>query len=406
MIQKALGFLFLFGIVPVCTGLLWTKGRKEDRRRIDYIYLAGFLTQLAVFQIIAVPVMIAKAHGMELLVDLVTGVLAALSIAGAAVAALEKCGQKSVRSEGPDADLQLRDRRADAGAGAKSPGGGMTDMLRRGKRLLASLSTECRLFWLLVLAAVAFQMYMAFTCASFDGDDSYYVVQSVLADQTGVLNRIRPYTGLSTDLDIRHALATLPLWEAYVARMTGIHATIVAHSLLPLVLIPLTYLCYFEIGRKLLGAKNIRLPIFMIFVSIMQIWGNTSIYTNATFFLTRTWQGKSVLANLVLLVQLWLLLEIFDETAVNRKGGRRVAKYSGNAVESKCDSRTSYWGLIVVNNVVSAMMTSMGAFLAAMFLGIAGLVAAIRQKKLSLLLKAAVCCVPNVIYLLLLLVLG
>lgn len=361
MLQKALGFLFLFGIVPVCTGLLWTGGKKEKRRRIDSVYLAGFLTQLAVFQIIAVPVMIGKAHGMDLLVNLVTGVLAVLSVAGIAAAVWKGRREKGLPAE-------------------RKTGNAAADFLDSARRFVGSLSVECRLFWLLCFATVAFQMYMAFTCASFDGDDSYYVVQSVLADQTGVLNRIRPYTGLSTDLDIRHALATLPLWEAYVARMTGIHATIVAHSLLPLVLIPLTYLCYFEIGRKLIGAENIRLPIFMILVSIMQIWGNTSIYTNATFFLTRTWQGKSVLANLVLLVQLWLLLEIFD--------GKNC------------------WGLLVVNNVVSAMMTSMGAFLAAMFLGITGLVAAIRQKKLSVLLKAAACCVPNVVYLLLLLVLG
>ena len=116
-------------------------------------------------------------------------------------------------------------------------------------------------------------MYMAFAYASFDGDDAYYVVQSVLADQTGVLNRIRPYTGLSTDLDIRHALATLPLWIAYVARMTGIHATIVAHTLLPLIFIPLTYYVFVQIGRKLFSDGSVKLPIFLTLVSIMQIWG-------------------------------------------------------------------------------------------------------------------------------------
>lgn len=405
MIQKALGFLFLFGIVPVCTGLLWTRGRQAEKRRIDYIYLAGFLTQLAVFQIIAVPVMIKDAYGMALLVSLTTGVLAALSAAGVALAVLDGRKGKGAGAKAPAGDGP---QSAEAKGRGRQRGGGnpAADFFYSAKRFVRSLSMECRLFWLLALAAVVFQMYMAFSYASFDGDDSYYVVQSVLADQTGVLNRIRPYTGLSTDLDIRHALATLPLWEAYVARMTGIHAAIVAHSLLPLVLIPLTYLCYFEIGRKLLGAKNIRLPVFMVLVSIMQIWGNTSIYTNATFFLTRTWQGKSVLANLVLLAQLWLLLEIFDERVYGRKAGSPPAKRSGKKRAVKCGSRSNFWGLIVVNNVVSAMMTSMGAFLAAMFLGIAGLAAAVRHRRLSVLVKAAACCVPNVIYLLLLLVLG
>ena len=143
----------------------------------------------------------------------------------------------------------------------------------RQKQHVAVQNPERLLFWLLFLASVGYQMYMAFAYASFDGDDAYYVVQSVLADQTGVLNRIRPYTGLSTDLDIRHALATLPLWIAYVARMTGIHATIVAHTLLPLIFIPLTYYVFVQIGRKLFSDGSVKLPIFLTLVSIMQIWG-------------------------------------------------------------------------------------------------------------------------------------
>ena len=133
---------------------------------------------------------------------------------------------------------------------------------------------------------------MAYSYAYFDGDDAYYVGGISMADQTGVLNRIRPYTGLSTNPDMRHALATFPLWIAYVARMTGIHAAIVAHTVLPLVLIPLTYYVFFLIGRKLLGAYSVKLPILMTLVSLMQIWGNSSIYTNATFFSDAYLAGK------------------------------------------------------------------------------------------------------------------
>jgi hypothetical protein len=233
---------------------------------------------------------------------------------------------------------------------------------------------------------------MAFAYASFDGDDAYYVVQSVLADQTGVLNRIRPYTGLSTDLDIRHALATLPLWIAYVARMTGIHATIVAHTLLPLIFIPLTYYVFVQIGRKLFSDGSVKLPIFLTLVSIMQIWGNISIYTNETFFLTRTWQGKSVLANLILLVELWLMLEL-------------CAREKNRERQEETGSQLPYWLLLAVNHIAAAMMTSMGAFLTALLFGITALVAAIRYRSWSFLWKTALCCIPNVIYLALLLVL-
>lgn len=359
MIQKLFGILFLFGAAPLCMGLIWAAGMGEKKEKAANLYLAGFLTELAVFQIIAVPIMIREPFGMKHLVVWITAALAVLSAAGVIMTLVSVRGKEK--------------------GGMKKAVSGLGEGIR-------SLSWECRIFWVIALSAIAFQMYMAYAYAVFDGDDSYYVVQSVLADQTGVLNRIRPYTGLSTDLDIRHALAALPLWEAYVARMTGIHAAIVAHTLLPLVIIPLTYFCYFEIGRKILGASNVKLPIFMTLVSILQIWGNTSIYTNATFFLMRTWQGKSVMANLVLLVQIWLLLEIFDEKMQGTKRG--------------------YWALLVITNVTAAMMTSMGAFLAAMFLGVVGLVAALRTKKAGILIRLAACCIPNVVYLAMLLVMG
>ena len=158
-----------------------------------------------------------------------------------------------------------------------------------------------------------------------------------------MLNRIRPYTGLSTDLDIRHALATLPLWIAYVARMTGIHATIVAHTLLPLIFIPLTYYVFVQIGRKLFSDGSVKLPIFLTLVSIMQIWGNISIYTNETFP-DADLAGKSVLANLILLVELWLMLEL-------------CAREKNRERQEETESQLSYWLLLAVNHIAAAMMT-------------------------------------------------
>ena len=380
MLQKALGCLFVFGIAPVGIGGLWTKGMGQKREKILNLYLAGFLSELAVFQLIAVPVMVKEVYGMNLLVYLTTAVLAVLAGAGFIWTFLRERGLHKQTGQAQACSLR-KSTVPGAGKGARN-------RIRRA----AVQNPEYLLFWLLFLASVGYQMYMAFAYASFDGDDAYYVVQSVLADQTGVLNRIRPYTGLSTDLDIRHALATLPLWIAYVARMTGIHATIVAHTLLPLIFIPLTYYVFVQIGRKLFSDGSVKLPIFLTLVSIMQIWGNISIYTNETFFLTRTWQGKSVLANLILLVELWLMLEL----CAREKNGER---------QEETGSQLPYWLLLAVNHIAAAMMTSMGAFLTATLFSITALVAAIRYRRWSILWKTALCCIPNVIYLALLLVL-
>lgn len=361
MVQKALGIFFVFVLAPCCIGPLFTTGMKRDGRGLSRLYLAGFLAQLAVFQLIAVPVMILDAFGMDRLVYLTNGALLLLMAAGVCRAACR------LRREG----LSLT---------------GASGRLANRVRQIRLPGRTCCVFWGIALLLIGFQMVMSYLYASFDGDDAYYVVQSVLADETGVLNRIRPYTGLSTDLDIRHALASLPLWIAYVARMTGIHAAIVAHTLLPLVLIPLTYTAYFLIGRRLFGAGDKRVPLFLALAGLMQIWGNTSIYTNATFFLMRTWQGKSILANLVLLGVFWLLLEILGEEKKKPVWG--------------------FWALLVTANVVSAMMTSMGTFLAALLIGIVGLTAAVRQKRATLLIRLGLCCLPNLAYLLLLLILS
>lgn len=360
MIQKVLGLFFVFVLAPCGIGPLFTAGMGERGRSPVRLYLSGFLTELAVFQLIAVPIMIREPFGMDALVIVVTLALALLMVAGGFTAFVR---------------IKKRGAKAAAALSVKTCAG-----------RIRGLTWECRLFWLIFLAVIGFQVVMSYLYASFDGDDAYYVVQSVLADQTGVLDRIRPYTGLSTDLDLRHALAALPLWIAYVSRMTGIHAAIVAHTLLPLVLIPLTYAGYLEIGGKLFAPGDVRLPVFLALAGIAQIFGNISIYTNATFFLMRTWQGKSILANLVLLVILWLLLEILDEKNKGTAGG--------------------FWALLIVVNIVSAMMTSMGTFLAAMFIGIAGIVAACRQRSIKLLFCFGLCCLPNLVYLVLLLLLA
>lgn len=277
------------------------------------VYASGFVTMLAVFQIVAVPIILFETWGFPRIVTIYSVLLAVLSALGLIF------GFPVLRGMAADVRVLLTRR--------KKP------------------SVETALYWVLAVGLILFQMYMAYTHEFFDGDDAYYVAQSVIAEQTDVLYRILPYTGLSTSLDIRHALASLPIWEAYLARVTGIHPTIIAHSVLPLVLIPLTYLVYYRIGMRLFKGTFRKTAIFLILVSLLQIFGNTSIYTNATFFLMRTWQGKSVLCNLVLLTAVWALLRLWETGKDGEQKGRKQA---------------GWWLLMAANNVTAAMATTMG----------------------------------------------
>lgn len=230
--------------------------------------------------------------------------------------------------------------------------------------------------WMIFLLIMVFQMIKSYTTMSFDGDDSFYVSQSLAAVQKGAMYVNLPYTGFSTSLDLRHALAVFPMWVAYIAKMTDIHATIVAHSYLPLFLIPFTYLIYFEIitlifellenGKKevnarsnadqvtelILQKKDYFKPFFMIITALIFTFGFVSMYTNETFFLTRTWQGKSVAANVIIPM---LLLGLLWAASDLNKNEVKIAPYI----------------LLALVNMAGGICSSLTLFLGAMLIGIA-----------------------------------
>ena len=365
VLGQILTLILILGIIPFCVGMIPVNLMEKRFRSLGVTYIAGFISILAIFQIIVVPIVILDGYGFKIIVPLFS--ILSILLGAIGVYLTWRKGQKEDYADEGEAFPFL-------------------NFLKREKKehtikkIYDKQTREEGILWLFVLILIGFQMFMAFTTTSFDGDDAYYVVQSVLTDETNTLYRIRPYTGLSTGMDLRHSLAVFPIWIAYIARMSGIHATIIAHSVLPLVLIPVTYWIYLQIGKKLLRRDKHKLPVFMIFICLMQIFGNVSIYTGATFFLTRTWQGKSLLANIVLPSIVWLVLWIFDSENYEK------------------EHRVGLWVLLVLTNFVAAMSSTASVFLAAMLIGVTGLVMGIHEKNVQIPLRLMISCVPLVIY--------
>lgn len=342
--------VLLLILAPLGTGLFINKYLDKENRSIGLSYIAGFLILLAAFQLIAVPVVFADPWGFGSIVKIFT-VTTTLFTGFGIIQSLHLW-----RAEG--------------------------DIFKKRNSFTGKNKAE-KVQWGIVFILIIFQLFMAVTHASFDGDDAYYVVQSVITDETDTLYRILPYTGLSTNLDMRHSMAVFPLWIAYIARMTGIHATIVSHSILPVFLISFTYLIYYEIGKKLFREKKEQLPSYMIFVCMLQIFGNVSIYNNATFLLMRTWQGKSMLANVVIPAIFMVLLGLFEGEPEKR------------------DRRNGMWFLLLIINIVAAMMSTASVFLNTLLIAVMTIVFCIQEKNPKILFKMAGCCIPCVVYALL-----
>ena len=339
--------ILLLLIAPFGTGLLMNRYIEAEKRSLGMAYASGFLILLAAFQLIAVPVVFMDSWGFPTIVTIFNVVVTLLTGFGI-IQALH---------------LWRREGR----------------VFYRKMTFKGSISMV-RIQWIVVLILIGFQLFMAVTHASFDGDDAYYVAHSLATEETNTLYRVLPYTGRSTYLDMRHSLAVFPIWIAYLARMSGVHATIVSHTVLPLVLIPLTYLIYYEIGKKLCKEKATQLPTYMIFVCMLQIFGNVSIYNNATFLLMRTWQGKSMLANVVIPAIFMVLLWLFEEEPAKR------------------NSKSGLWCLLFVLNIVAAMMSTVSVFLNTFLIAIMAIILYLQEKNWKILLKMALCCIPCVAY--------
>ncbi len=227
-------------------------------------------------------------------------------------------------------------------------------------------------FWFMV----ALQLGMRLTQQISDGDDAFYIATATAAVDSNTMNLIQPYTGVVTpDLDVRHAFSSGPVFLAYLSKVTMIHPAAMAHSVLSLILIVLHYLVVLGMAKVLFPDKKKEQYLLGIVVCLFNVYGFVSIYTAQTFLLTRTWQGKSMFANLfipaVFLLLLWM------------------------ASVKKKDKIPGVYYTVAGIILFGATSTTTLATIVTPFLFMTGaLFLAIYHKKFSILLKSALACIP------------
>ncbi len=374
------GLLFWLVVIPYCIGMVPAALLAEERRDPGFLMLAGYFTMWALYGTVTIPVVLFVKYDNFIIASDCFMVLSILCAAGG-VGLMYRRRKNSVTDHGRTA---------------------FADYMRQ-------MPWAERLEWMLFLILLGFQLYKAAAYASFDGDDAYYVVESLIAQQADTMYSILPYTGRHTGLDIRHALAVFPMWIAFVADKSHIHATILSHTVLPLVLVPLGYLVYYEIGRVLFKERPAdgeqvfcreNLPAFMILMAMFQIFGNVSIYTNETFFLTRTWQGKAVAGSLVIPALLWLFLLLNQRPDRQDKPDRRrhrAKKRDGGGVRFP---RAGLWFLLVCVNMTAGICSSIAVFLVSVLMAAAAFCLAIVERDYKVVIRMGAVCIPNAVYVL------
>lgn len=351
IIFQILMCLIILTVIPLCMGYTVTGGFKSASPLTALVY--GYMVMMVSFELVTVPVVLLTDYGnFRYVLWIYTPVM--LIIAAAGVIRALRNGQL----RGSAAWLRST----------------LTRIMHDREQLIVWSVAGVILVTILVLVSVR---------VIFDGDDAYYVVQSLIAQQKGAMYSSNPYTGRAAAIDMRHALAVFTMWISYVGTVTHIHTTILCHTVLPLVFIPLCLMIYGRLGSALLGDREELKGYFVIFAELFILFGRVSMYTPEAFLLARTWQGKAVAANILLPMVLLTYAHISEDVLSGDERGLRT------------------WLPMIVINASAGVFSSLAVVLVCVMTGAGGLVLAIMKRKIRPLVYACLTCIPGLIYMIL-----
>lgn len=353
MIQLLI-LVLLLGAVPLLVGGIFARVAGEGLN-LPLRWVSGQMFLWTGFQIICVPlILIHPDNSFRYLCVLFGGFMAAMSLLALAAEAGRREKRKVLQAE-----------------------------KQGGERDKAAF-----FLWLFVIVLLVLQQVLAAAMAYEEGDDAYYVATAVITENSNTMYRILPYTGFTTGLDVRHGLAPFPVWVAFLSRLSGVHAAVISQIVLPVVLIAMAYSVFFLIGRSLIGNNRRGLPLFMLFIELLVMFGGQSLYTSENFLLVRTAQGKAVLAGIVIPFLFWLMFIPAERLQRGEKAGVR------------------YWLLLGMTLISGCLCSTQGALLVCLLSGAGVLCTAVCCRSRKVILPAAACCVIPVLFMILYLVLG
>ena len=173
----------------------------------------------------------------------------------------------------------------------------------------------------------------------------------------------------------RYILSPFPVFLAVVSQLSaGLHPAIMAHMVFPAVFLIVVYMvqsllsrCWFPNDRK---ARDI----YLLLVAVISSFSAYSVYNAGNFQMVRLWQGKAILAAILIPMLVYLCLTIVM---------KEKADYS--------------WGLMLMANLSCCLVSSMGIILAPLLIGSFAVVKLIYKKDFMCIWKCALCCTPTLV---------
>lgn len=359
-VAQILMLVLLLGIVPLLVGGIFARldgdvphlsGEDSDFSKkginLPLRWVSGQMVLWAGFQVICVPGILAEAsfHTIVVLFLVYTGLLLLLSLG-----------------------IGIRHWK-------KGKGQTFADLCRK-------TSESEKVFLIIFWGLLLFQLVQAVRLTYGDGDDAYYVAISTATESSDRMYTILPYTGLSTETDLRHGLAPFPVWIAFLARVSGMPVVMTAHVAVSVTMIAMGYAALSLIGGQLFGKREQRI-LFLVFTELLVLFGGYSLYTAENFMMARSRQGKAALSSLVIPFLFFLLLYLFRRL----DAGERILP--------------EFYLLTAAAVTAGSLCSTLGAVLCSLLAGGAWVAGLCLYRKRRSLFPLIFCCLPGLVYALL-----
>lgn len=205
-------------------------------------------------------------------------------------------------------------------------------------------------------------------------DAAYYVGTVSTSVYTDTLGRYNPYNGIILKVfQARYVFSAYPMNNAVWCRLLGIHPIVQAKLVMSCMNVLTANLIIYQIGKRLFDGNRKKADLMVVFTCVLQLFCGT-IYSSGTFFFTRSYEGKAILANIaipaVLMCAIWYLQE---------KNDRNV------------------W-IVLFITAVSALTFSGSAIIFPIVIAAGMAPVAVMNKKISGLVYCAVCMIPSILY--------
>lgn len=226
---------------------------------------------------------------------------------------------------------------------------------------------------IVTLILVCYQLYFIHHHMYLEWDDTYYVN---LANEAVFSNKIfwgYPETGAFADFDKRYVLSLWPIFYAWLSKIFHVIPTIMAHTILPWLMIPLAYMVYGLIGNRLFPKDRQLQGMFVAFAVLLHLFMSGEHTSGLTFLSITPWVGKGILATVLIPVLFYWILRTSEE------------------------EKTGIWILFGITCLGGCLLSSMGIMLTPVFVGTAIFVICIKKRDFIYLLKGILVCMPCIV---------